>query len=263
MRTILPMLRIDAIPAFTDNYLWLLHDGARAVVVDPGDAQPVLRALEAQALQLEAVLITHWHPDHTGGIAALTAHYPVPVYGPRAEQARIPQITQALDDGARIEVLSRTFEVTAVPGHTLGHIAYRSGELLFCGDTLFSAGCGRLFEGTPAQMYTSLQNIAALPPQTRVYCTHEYTLSNLAFAQAVEPHNAALAARYDEVRALRANHQPSLPITLARELEYNPFLRCSEPPVIAAAQARAREPLLEPAQVFAVLRKWKDEFKSA
>lgn len=262
MPTILPMLSIDAIPAFTDNYIWMMHDGVSAVVIDPGDARPVLQALESRSLRLQAVLVTHWHPDHIGGITELTAQHPAPVYAPRAESARIPQTRIALDDGERVEVLGRSFQVIAVPGHTLGHIAYFSDGVLFCGDTLFSAGCGRLFEGTPAQMHASLQKLAALPPETQVYCTHEYTTSNLAFAQAVEPQNPAIAQRIEEVKRLREANLPSLPTTLAQEFTFNPFLRCTEPRLIAAIQPRSAAPLTNEVEVFAILRVWKDAFRA-
>ena len=256
------MLTVSAIPAFTDNYLWLLSRGGDAVIVDPGDAAPVLQVLEQRGLKLNAILITHWHPDHIAGIGKLLERYPVPVYGPRAEFSKIPQLTNLLDDADRVTVLGQTFDVLAVPGHTLGHIAYYADRQLFCGDTLFSAGCGRLFEGTPEQMHASLSRLAALPEATAVYCTHEYTLSNLAFAVAIEPNNAALTDRLAAVRALRAQNQPSLPSTLAIELASNPFLRTSSPDVIAAAAQHAGQSGLKPDQVFATLRRWKDNFKT-
>lgn len=256
------MLDVHAIPAFTDNYLWLLSRDSEAVIVDPGDAAPVLETLAQRQLTLTAILITHWHPDHIAGIGKLLERWPVPVYGPRAEQAKIPQLTRLLDDGDRVDVLGQSFEVMAVPGHTLGHIAYHAGGQLFCGDTLFSAGCGRLFEGTPAQMHASLQRLAALPASTQVYCTHEYTLSNLAFALAVEPGNPALAARLQQVRALRAQHLPSLPTTLEIEQASNPFLRTDAPEVIAAAQQQSGHAVSDAEQIFATLRRWKDNFKT-
>lgn len=263
MSNIIMMLDVHAIPAFTDNYLWLLTRGGDAVIVDPGDAAPVLQVLEARGLRLTAILITHWHPDHTGGITKLLDKVgTVPVYGPRAEFSRIPQITHQLDDGDKVDVLGQTFDVLAVPGHTLGHIAYFSDGQLFCGDTLFSAGCGRLFEGTPEQMHASLDRLAALPPQTKIYCTHEYTMSNLAFAITVEPQNKALLGRLDEVRQLRAAKQPSLPSSLEIELATNPFLRTTVHGVIKAAQAHSNQLSSKPDQVFAALRRWKDEFKT-
>lgn len=263
MRTIILMsdTPITAIPAFTDNYLWLLESGDEAVVVDPGDAQPVLRAVSARKLQLSAILITHWHADHIGGLAELKARFDVPVHGPRAEAGKIPGLTHLLDDGDRVTVLGREFQVMRVPGHTLGHIAYYSGDVLFCGDTLFSAGCGRLFEGTPAQMHTSLARLAALPGETRMYCAHEYTVSNLAFARAVEPNNPDIELRLAEVHALRARGEPSLPSTIARERAFNPFLRSTEPSVMSAAQAQAGGKLNDAIEVFAALRRWKDHFR--
>ena len=260
------MFAITAIPAFTDNYLWLLQDGSRAVVVDPGDASPVIRELETRGLELAAVLITHWHPDHTGGLKTLTQKFPVPVPGPRLESGKIPGLTQLLDDGDRITVLDRfEFEVMSLPGHTTGQIAYYCAQagILFCGDTLFSAGCGRLFEGTAAQMHASLSRLAALPPETRVYCAHEYTLANLAVAHAVEPSNRAVAARIAEVRNLREANLPTLPSTIGAELRFNPFLRCAEPDVRAAAWRHAKKDVEDPVEVFAVLRAWKDNFKAA
>lgn len=262
MTTILPMLSITAIPAFTDNYIWLLQRGEAAVAVDPGDAAPLQRELTARGLRLEAVLITHWHPDHIGGLPSLAASHPAPVYGPRAEAARIAGLQHLLGDGDRVHALGLQFEVLALPGHTLGHIAYRAGNILLCGDTLFSAGCGRLFEGTPAQMHASLQRLARLPPDTRVYCTHEYTASNLAFARAVEPDNPAVAARTAEVLELRARNAPSLPSTLGAELSFNPFLRCAHSGVAAAAAVQAQRQLADQTAVFAALREWKDRFRA-
>ncbi len=264
--TIIIMFSISAIPAFLDNYLWFLSRDGHAVIVDPGDAAPVLAALHEQQLQLDAILVTHHHYDHIGGIRKLREQFlDVPVYGPRAEASRIPGLTQLLDDGDTLEVLGCELEVMALPGHTLGHIAYLlpvESPILFCGDTLFSAGCGRLFEGTPQQMYQSLNRIAALPDDTQIYCTHEYTLSNLAFAQAVEPDNAAIAAHTEAVKILRSRDQPSVPSTLALEKTINPYLRCAAPSVRSAAERHSGQPLSESIQVFTVLRRWKDGFKS-
>ena len=221
------MFQIDALPAFSDNYIWLLQDHStrRCAVVDPGDAAPVLAWLQAHGdWQLSDILITHHHPDHVGGVATLKAATGARVCGPAREN--IPARDLALDDGADIEVLGRRFLIYALPGHTLGHIAYYQAEegWLFCGDTLFAAGCGRLFEGTPEQMHHSLQRLAALPDATAVYCTHEYTLSNLHFARAVEPHNPAVAARFAEVSAWRAAGRISLPS--GRRSGRYPGLRC-------------------------------------
>lgn len=258
------MLEVSPVRAFSDNYLWLIRaprDGRRAVVVDPGDARPIEAALEQQGLALGAILVTHHHPDHVGGVQALAARHGVEVYGPARE--RMPCEVQPLDDGdiASLADLGLEFRVMAVPGHTLGHVAYHGHGALFCGDTLFSAGCGRLFEGTPAQMLGSLDRIAALPDDTQVYCAHEYTLANLRFAAAVEPGNADVLATLEAVRELRARDGITLPTTLGRERRINPFLRCREPAVRAAAEARAGTPLPGPADVFAVIRAWKDGFR--
>lgn len=256
------MLTIRPIPAFTDNYIWCLDDGALACVVDPGDAAPVLAFLERHALSLAGLLITHHHADHTGGIAALLERYPgAAVYGP--PNPAIAGINQPQREGDAIELLGQRFEVIAVPGHTLDHIAYFSAEhqppLLFCGDTLFAAGCGRLFEGSPEQMFSSLQKLAGLPATTEVYCTHEYTLSNLRFARAAEPGNRALERRFEAVQRKRDRAEITLPSTIALELETNPFLRADQPELIAAA--RRQDPAARsPEQVFATLRRWKDHF---
>jgi hydroxyacylglutathione hydrolase len=252
------------LPAFQDNYLWLLHDGGRALVVDPGDARPVLEHLERTGLQLEAILVTHHHPDHIGGVDALREATGARVWGPARE--RIPQPVTPLADGDRIEVLGIPFEVIDVPGHTAGHIAYYAAQvdgapLLFCGDTLFSGGCGRLFEGTPAQMLSSLSRLAALPGATRVCCTHEYTLGNLKFAVQVDPGNTDLAQYRRECEALREKGQPTLPSSIALERRINPFLRTREPAVAQAAHGyNAADPSDEVA-VFAAIRQWKNEFR--
>jgi hydroxyacylglutathione hydrolase len=260
-------LVITPIPAFQDNYFWLLQRGGRAAVVDPGDAAPVTQALAQRGLALAAILVTHHHYDHIGGLPQLAQEFPdVPVYGPAAEKIR--GVTQPLREGDRIEALGTAFTVMEVPGHTLGHIAYvaagpgsESGAgFVLCGDTLFSAGCGRLFEGTAQQLHRSLGRLAALPPETRVYCTHEYTLANLAFAAAVEPGRAELGEEIARVRALRERGQPSLPSTIARERRINPFLRGADPAVAAAAARQAGRPLASELEVFAALRQWKDGF---
>lgn len=255
-------MNVLALPAFADNYIWLLHDGDSAVVVDPGDETPVLEALQAHGLDLVGILVTHHHPDHVGGIDDLRPVLKGPVWGPATE--RIPQPFEPLREGDRLEVLGRSLRVMAVPGHTAGHIAYveegaSAQPMLFCGDTLFSAGCGRLFEGTPAQMHDSLQRLAALPPDTRVYCTHEYTLSNLKFAAAVEPGNTTIAEALRECTALRAANRMTLPSTIARERGINPFLRCDQPAVIDSARAHGAADTSAVA-VFTALREWKNRF---
>jgi len=257
-------MNLIALPAFTDNYIWMLHDGTRALVVDPGEAGPVEAALDALHLTLAAILVTHHHGDHVGGVDALRARLRGPVYGPRRE--RIPPPYEALDDGACIEVLGLDFEVIDVPGHTAGHIAYfhagpgSSAPILFCGDTLFSGGCGRLFEGTPEQMHASLSRLAALPGDTRVCCAHEYTLANLRFARAVEPGNDALDRYSAWCEATRARAEPTLPSSIARERAINPFLRCAEPEVQRSAAAHGAASDAGSA-VFAALRQWKNEFR--
>ncbi len=253
------MFEISLIPAFKDNYIWLLHEGRRAFVVDPGDAAPVLARLNADGLDLEGILITHHHADHQGGIAELAARWPVKVYAPASES--ITGRTHPLRGGECIEVLGQTLHVLAVPGHTLGHLAYYAPGVLFCGDTLFGAGCGRLFEGTPEQMSASLVSIAALPDDTLIYCAHEYTAMNLPFARAVEPDNPAITARINEVAALRAAGLPSVPLTLAEEKASNPFLRCQEPAVIAAGLANFAVDRSKTA-IFAALRAWRNDFRA-
>ncbi|MES2424200.1 MAG: hydroxyacylglutathione hydrolase [Pseudomonadota bacterium] len=256
-------MNLIPLPAFTDNYLWLLHDGQRALVVDPGDAQPVQDALQRLGLQLAAILLTHHHADHTGGVDALRNATGAPVYGPAHET--LPEPVARLGEGDTARVLGLDFQVIDVPGHTAGHIAYYCPDidgtpLVFCGDTLFSAGCGRLFEGTPAQMLDSLDKLAALPGNTRVCCTHEYTLSNLKFALAVEPGNAHLQRYASECQDKRAQQQPTLPTSVALELRINPFLRSRESAVRASARqfdARADSDVA----VFAALREWKNQFR--
>lgn len=253
-------MNIIPLPAFRDNYIWLLHDGRHAVAVDPGDAAPVEQYLAEHGLTLTAVLVTHHHPDHVGGLAALTAGRQIPVYGPAQEA--IAGLTVRLADGdrVRIEAPALDLAVLEVPGHTAGHIAYYGDGVLFCGDTLFSAGCGRLFEGTAAQMAASLARLATLPDDTRVYCTHEYTLSNLAFARAAEPRNAARDRYLEECEALRAGGRPTLPSTLAREKAINPFLRAAEPEILDALARHLGQRPADALASFAALREWKNVF---
>lgn len=263
------MIQIQALPAFNDNYLWLLQDTAskRCAVVDPGDAAPVLAWLKAHpGWQLSDILVTHHHFDHVGGVEQLKTATGAKVYGPANEQ--IPARDIALDEGDQIEVLGLNLRIFAVPGHTLGHIAYYIADaeteagvpLLFCGDTLFAAGCGRLFEGTPEQMFHSLSRLAALPDNTAIYCTHEYTLSNLRFAVAVEPDSAPIRDRLAQVTAWRESGQISLPSNLALERLTNPFLRAEVANVVAKIDERDGSAQRQPSEVFARLRAWKDQF---
>jgi len=249
-------MQIEPILAFEDNYIWALRENGQVVVVDPGEAAPVERYLAKVGARLTAILVTHRHGDHIGGITELVARHPVPVYGPAREAAEV--VTHPLHDGARVTVLGVEFEVIEVPGHTLGHVAYYRKGVLFCGDTLFGAGCGRVFEGTLPQMHGSLARLAALSPDTQVYCAHEYTQSCLRFAKTVEPDNAAIDARIAAVAAQRATGQASVPSTMAEELATNPFLRWSAPGVIAAATARLGHHPANDAATFGAIRVWRD-----
>ncbi|NIE76960.1 hydroxyacylglutathione hydrolase [Pantoea sp. Tr-811] len=259
------MIQIDALPAFSDNYIWLLQDTAkrRCAVVDPGDAGPVEAWLAAHpGWALETILVTHHHNDHVGGVERLKHLSGARVLGPAHE--RIPGRDQALDDGDRVNVLGVDFQVLAVPGHTLGHIAFYSDQpatpVLFSGDTLFAAGCGRMFEGTPEQMQPALARLAALPAHTEVYCAHEYTLSNLRFAKAVEPSNPHVLQRFEDVTRLRADNRITLPSTIGLERQTNPFLRTSETLVKQKADEWKGQPNDSQVAVFAALRSWKDTF---
>ena len=254
------MDEIVGVPAFNDNYIWMLRKGSRVAVVDPGDAGPVIRAVQGRGCTLAAILATHHHPDHVGGVAELLAWQSVPVFGPASES--IPVVDRPLGHGDRVRLseLDEDFEVIDVGGHTLGHIAYRSGNAVFAGDTLFAGGCGRIFEGTPEQMWKSLSRLAALPPRTQVYCAHEYTASNLRFARVVEPDNEELERRMEEVDRLRSEGRPTVPTTIGLELQTNPFLRVREPAVIAAAEGFRGHALGGDVEVFAALREWKNVF---
>jgi hydroxyacylglutathione hydrolase len=253
------------LPAFSDNYIWLLHNSRQAIVVDPGDSAPVLEALQKLGLELQAILVTHHHADHVGGVDAVRDATGAAVYGPARE--KIPGPLQRLTQGESVDALGLRFEVLDVPGHTAGHIAFYCPDmdgqpLLFCGDTLFSGGCGRLFEGTPAQMLDSLDQLARLPDDTRVCCTHEYTLSNLKFARAVEPGNTALLHYTTACEALRADGRPTLPSRLDVERAINPFLRVREPAVAQAARGHdAKVNQDDAVAVLAALRQWKNEFR--
>jgi len=258
------MPEIIPIPAFADNYIWLLRNGDVCAIVDPGDAVPVIAYLESERIAPCAILATHHHGDHVGGNLALLARWQVPVFGPSRE--KIPGRTQAVAGGDRIVVpgVDATFDVIDVPGHTAGHIAYFGQfggvPVLFCGDTLFTGGCGRLFEGTPGQMWASLTALKALPPETRVYCGHEYTLANLRFALAVEPGSAALEARDAREQAKRGRGEPTVPSTMGEECATNPFLRAHLPGVMAAAAAHAGHAVADDVASFAALREWKNRF---
>jgi hydroxyacylglutathione hydrolase len=254
------MLRIHSVTAFKDNYIWLIgRTGTPEVAaVDPGDARPLLAYCAAHGLEPCAVLITHHHRDHAGGVRELLSHHDVPVYGPAHEP--IPGLTHPLGEGAHVTLpeIGLTLQVLELPGHTRAPLSYTGAGMLFCGDTLFTGGCGYLFEGTAKQMYASLTRLAALPGETQVYCGHEYTLENLSFALHVEPDNPDLRARIAAARRLRAQGLPTVPSTLEEERRTNPFLRCHIPQVIEAAETYAERRLSTPDQVFAVVRQWKD-----
>jgi hydroxyacylglutathione hydrolase len=254
------MIEIVPLPAFKDNYIWTLRGGKHAAVVDPGDAGPVKEYLASEGLELVAILATHHHPDHVGGIAELVAMAKVPVFGPKGEP--IPALTHPVGQGDKVAIpeLGAEFSVLDIPGHTRAHVAYYGLESLFCGDTLFACGCGRVFEGTAEQMLASLTKLAALPDETRVYCGHEYTLANIRFARAVDPGNSALAAREERAGKLRAAGKPTLPSTLGEERATNPFLRCAEPVVVESANKYLGARAADPARVFAAIREWKNRF---
>ncbi|MBI2734500.1 MAG: hydroxyacylglutathione hydrolase [Aquabacterium sp.] len=258
-------MELLALPAFTDNYIWMLHNGQHALVVDPGEAAPVLKALQQHGLTLTAILVTHHHPDHTAGLKALQSGH-IPVYGPRHEA--IAGITHMVGNGETLVWQGHTIHVLDVPGHTAGHIAYvidhaphqaHHDPIAFVGDTLFSAGCGRVFDGSMDQLFVSLTRLKQLPDATRVCAAHEYTLSNLRFAKAVEPNNPDLGAYQLHCEALRADALPTLPSTIRTEKAVNPFLRCTEPEVVSSAlQHGAKD--ASPEAVFAALRLWKNTF---
>jgi hydroxyacylglutathione hydrolase len=257
-------LDVRPVRAFSDNYIWLIESPrlpGQMVAVDPGDAAPVIAELEHSGASLAAILLTHHHADHIGGVPDLLKWAAVPVIGP--DDARIAPRTRTVRDAERCELpdLGLAFDILAVPGHTVSHIAFWGHGALFCGDTLFSAGCGRMFEGTATQMNASLNRLRGLPPATQIFCGHEYTAANLRFALAVDPENRAAQDHRDAVARLRATDAPSLPSPLSLEIRINPFLRCDQPVVRAAAERQAGRPLPEAAQVFGALRAWKDTFR--
>ncbi|TXT24059.1 MAG: hydroxyacylglutathione hydrolase [Gallionellaceae bacterium] len=256
------MLTVVPIPAFNDNYIWMLHNRRHAAVIDPGDAGPVLDTLAQNALTLAAILCTHHHGDHVAGVCKLAQVYNVPVYGPRHED--VPCVSHPVGESDTVEIpeLGIRLGVLDIPGHTLGHVAYTGTGNLFCGDTLFGCGCGRLFEGTAAQLFDSLQRLVSLPDETKVYCAHEYTEANIRFALACEPGNGQLHKRGDESRALRAAGLPTVPSTLALEKATNPFLRCTSPEIIrnVELQQAIHLPPGNGAAVFAALREWRNNF---
>ncbi len=256
------MHKITPIPALNDNYIWMIvhpHQ-QQAVIVDPGEAAPALEALRREKLELTAILITHRHWDHVNGVNELLEHYNVPVYGPSKEADEV--VGHPLADGQQLTLpdMDINFTILDIPGHTLGHIAYVSDDLVFSGDTLFTAGCGRIFEGTAEQMYDSLQKMAKLPENTLVYCGHEYTESNLKFAQVVEPNNSDVAQRIIETKKLREANTPSVPASIALELRTNPFLRCQEAAVSEAVSNHFKQKISKPIEVLAALREWKNDF---
>ncbi|MCS6996137.1 MAG: hydroxyacylglutathione hydrolase [Casimicrobiaceae bacterium] len=253
---------IEPLPAFADNYIWALRHGSHVAVVDPGDAEVVEAYLAERQLELDAILITHHHGDHVGGVAKLARQHSVAVYGPIRSGA-IEGITHPVREGdwVDLESLGLAFAVWEVPGHTLDHVAYVGAGIVFCGDTLFAGGCGRLFEGSAEQLYRSLERLAALEPDTAVYCAHEYTAANLRFAQLAEPENQAVRDRIAEVERLRALGRATLPSSIGLERATNPFLRCTQPGVVASVTKRLGDRLWTPVEVFAALRQWKDTFR--
>lgn len=258
------MLNIIPILAFKDNYIWLLHNRRHAVAVDPGDAKPVRAWLDAHKIRLAAILCTHHHADHSGGICELVEVYNVPAYGPQHEN--IPCVSHAVggSDVVQIKELGIMLDVLDIPGHTRGHVAYQFSlpgvDGVFCGDTLFGCGCGRLFEGTAAQLLHSLQRLAQMPDNTQVYCAHEYTEANIRFALACEPGNAQLKHREADARALRADGQPTLPSTIGLEKATNPFLRCTQPEIVRTAHRNGPAMSSDELAVFTALREWKNHF---
>ncbi|PTQ85308.1 hydroxyacylglutathione hydrolase [Nitrosomonas ureae] len=257
------MLNIHPVPAFKDNYIWIAHNRNYAIIIDPGTAVPVIEYLRLKKLQPSAILITHHHSDHTGGIAELLQLFDIPVYGPGNES--IAAITNPVqqNDIVNLPEISLNLTVLDTPGHTRGHIAYYGSDpwhMIFCGDTLFSCGCGRIFEGSATQLYQSLQKISRLPDATLIYCAHEYTLGNIAFARTVNPENKKLNEFAITAQELRHKNIPTIPTTLSLEKAINPFLRCEHQPIINSAQNYSAQPMQNPDNVFKVLREWKNKF---
>lgn len=257
------VVEISPIQVLGDNYVWILGaaDSERVVVVDPGSGPPVVAELKARGQQPAAILLTHHHGDHVGGVASLLDRWPVPVYGPARES--IAEVSRPVRGGDRVDfpALGVILDVIDVPGHTIGHVAYVGDGFVLCGDTLFAGGCGKIFEGTAEQMVSSLDALGSLPATTSVFCAHEYTESNLRFAAEVEPDNPALIRRRKQVGELRAAGLPTVPSTVAEELRTNPFLRCDVPAVAEAAERRAGRTLSDRVEVFAVVRAWKDGWR--
>ena len=257
------MFEIFPIKAFSDNYMWTLVEGDQAIVVDPGEAKPIIEAFDKRNLNLNSIIITHHHFDHTGGVLELIDHFNCEVYGP--DGGHIKGVSSPLNDNEEFDLLGKKFIALHTPAHTLDQLAYYSEEaytnpILFCGDTLFSAGCGRIFEGTALQMHDSLSRFAILPGNTKVYCGHEYTQSNLVFAAAVEPNNKFIQEKIKEVNKLRDQDKETLPSVIASELKINPFMRCKEATVVDAAIEYSGKELKEPYEVLGVIRDWKDNF---
>lgn len=257
------MIHVHPIKAFNDNYIWILHDAAYAIAVDPGISDDVIHFLQTNNLKLIAILVTHHHSDHTGGIGDLRNLFDVPVYGPRSEI--IPTVTHRVSEDEEIVIaeLGINLMVLDIPGHTLGHIAFymkHPFHAVFCGDTLFASGCGRVFEGTYAQMYASLNKLSQLPNDTLIYCTHEYTLNNIRFAKYVDPDNLELIRFESLCRQLRAEQKPTLPTRLGLEKAINPFLRCNDSRIIQSAQNHTNQFNNDPVEIFSILRQWKDNF---
>lgn len=257
------MFSVTPIPAFNDNYIWLfsLPESKHVAVVDPGDAQPVIEYLRTNNLTLDAILITHHHNDHTGGANELAKTFSIPVYGPASSPFK--GITAPLNDGDTLDLWGQSLQIKAIPGHTLDHISYYSAHeqpQLFCGDTLFLAGCGRIFEGNATQMLSAMQHFLTLPDKTQVFCTHEYSLANLAFAKAVEPNNLAIEQALSWCESKRQQGQPTLPSSIEQEKQINPFMRFDQASVIAAANEFSNQTLNEQVEVFAAIREWKNQF---